>query len=341
MHDIILQYFERKSPEIDLAIDLIIGICLSKQTGSRGLASYVRGDASLDSKERRIERFRERNSVDKDTLLDATKKMLGMKKFVLSLDRTNWKFGKTDINAFAAFGSQDGIGTLVGINMLENKGGNSDSPSRISLAMDVIQRYGKPSIEYIVGDREFFSLEFAAWLDKEEMPYVIRLKENLSSIQRYLVEGSKSGKTLRNIVIGEYDGKELVCDLSIKYLESEYLILASRHVERPLNAYKSRWGIERFFKMLKTGGFNIEDTKIVLMSRLETLFLMASIAYAISVRIGVYIHRNMKRIAVKRKSKCKEYSYFRWGLDWLKHHITVGIQSFMHIVRQIFPALHL
>lgn len=105
MRNSILQNFEISTPEIELATDLIMGIYDSRQVGSTSLSAYISGDASIASKQRRIERFYSKAYIDSEYLLGAIKKMFGAKKFVLSFDRTNWEFGKSSINAFAAFAS--------------------------------------------------------------------------------------------------------------------------------------------------------------------------------------------------------------------------------------------
>lgn len=266
--------------------------------------------------------------------------MFGKEKFILSLDRTNWEFGTSSINAFAAFASRGEVGSLLNLKMLDNKGGNSKSRDRIELAMAVVNNYGKESIENILGDREFFSLEFVAWLTEKELPYTLRVRENLEFLQPYLRLMKSKVAVFKNIAIGIYDGIEIRGDLSIKKLKNEYLILVSRKVRDPFVQYLKRWAIERFFKMLKTGGLNIESTKITDSKRLAILFLLCSIAYLVCVKIGVYRHLKIKKMRWKKISKCYEYSYFRWGLDWLKDLITRQSTTIKSLTTHIFPSLH-
>ena len=49
--------------------------------------------------------------------------------------------------------------------------------------------------------------------------------------------------------------------------------------EEALPAYKERWTIETMFKGLKSIGFNIEDTHMVHINRIEQLFGVVIIAY--------------------------------------------------------------
>lgn len=67
--------------------------------------------------------------------------------------------------------------------MLDNKGGNSSSKDRIEVIEQVLESYDKSSIENIMGDKEFYSIEFANWLEKEKLPYTLRVKENLEFVR--------------------------------------------------------------------------------------------------------------------------------------------------------------
>jgi IS4 transposase len=336
MKERIQQFFEISTPEIELAVDLITGIYASRGVSSTSLAKYVRGGAETASKQRRIERFYSEGYVDPESLIDAIREMFVEKKFKLSLDRTNWKFGKNDLNAFAAFASSGNTGSLINLKMLDNKGGNSCSDDRIEIIEGVVKQYGKDSILSILGDREFYSLKFAAWLKSEGIGFAIRVRENLDFVQPYLKGATFKGKTFKDVIVGIYKKVEVRCDLSIKKLKDEYLIIVSSRVARPLEEYRGRWGIERFFKMLKTGGFNIESTKITDPDRLEILFLLCSMAYLICIKMGIYRHQHIKKIRKKSRDSCYEYSYFRWGLDWLRELIFPDVNHLTTLLTKVF-----
>ncbi|MCE2992362.1 MAG: transposase [Candidatus Jidaibacter sp.] len=337
MKEYIQQFFEICTPEIKLATDLIMGLCEGRKVSGTALAYYVSGDASIKSKQRRIERFYNKRRIEPSYLLEAIKNIFGKEKFTLSFDRTNWKYGAKSINAFVAFAFRGEVGSLLNLKMLDNKGGNSKTEDRIAMAKAVIAKYGKENIKSIFGDREFFSIEFASWLGENDVPYAIRVKENLDFVQPYLASGTKKGKTFKNILISDLNGVKIRGDLSVKKLDGEYLILVSQKVNNPLKEYRQRWSIERFFKMLKTGGLNIEDTKMVDPKRIEILFLLCGIAYLICVKMGAYRHQKVRAIRKKIQYKCHEYSYFRWGIDWLKELIMQGPDIIKRLAAQILP----
>lgn len=353
MKEILYESFTFRNSEVDLAIDQIYGITQCRRTSSTALASYLRGDIDPDSKNRAIERFRQKASLQIEEYLEVLRKLFerglkregerlqrkkkGLQKVVLSFDRTNWEYGGTSINAFVAFASGKNISAMVALKMLDNKGGNSNSDDRIDLAMEVIQRYGKERIDVLLGDREFFSVKFTNWLLMQDIPFVIRVRENLNFLQEYFKQRiKKEGRTFKNVLIGVYNGKELRCDLSIKKLADEWLIVVSHKVKNPLQVYRKRWGIESFFRMLKTGGFNIEDTKITLPERLCILLLMCGIAHIICVAIGIYWHENIKPIRWKYKDECYEFSFFRYGVDRLRTLLITDPDSIACLIITVF-----
>ena len=341
MREIIQQQFKKSTQKNTLISDLIYGIIDSRKTSSTMLSMYVSGDSKRASKIRRIERFWQKGIGDEYALCDVIDNLLKKRKVQISLDRTNWKNGKDHINALVAYASDGFSGSILDIKMLDNNGGNSSSIDRINMGMEVLQRYDRGMIECVLGDREFFSIEFANWLIENNIAFSIRLRENLEFVQEYLKKGTTKGVTIKNVVIGWFKGKIMTCDLSIKILKDEYLILASYKIESPLEEYKKRWVIERFFKMLKTGGFNIEDTKMKDLDRLKILFQLCAIAYLICTIIGKYRSTNVDKIRWKKKDKCYEYSYFRWGLDWIQMLILQGVEKMMHALAAILPSLQL
>lgn len=308
MRERIAQEFERSTPEIEMVIDkiemvidMIEGICQSRSVSSTALSRYIRGEAEVESKQRRIERLYQRGLRDEGAIQEGIYRLLGGRKFDISIDRSNWKYGRKHVNALAAFASDGNIGGLIGLTMLDSKCGNSSSSDRIEIMQEIINRFGKDKIRQVAGDREFFSFEFASWLCKEEIPFVFRIKENMEFVQPYLVQAKRGGKVIKNVEITMPDVSTIKCDLSLKTLNNEYLILLSYKVKNPLISYRKRWEIETFFKMLKTGGFNIESTKMTHPKRLTILFLLCAFAYLICVLLGDYRHKFTARMRRKRK----------------------------------------
>ncbi|ELY2011372.1 conserved hypothetical protein [Flavobacterium psychrophilum] len=80
--------------------------------------------------------------------------------------------------------------------------------------------------------------------------------------------------------------------------------------------YKKRWQIETLFRGLKSSGFNIENTQVTNLKRLERLFLLTIMAFVWCYKIGDFIDQEIKEIVIKKHGR-KAISVFKYGLDYL------------------------
>ena len=96
-------------------------------------------------------------------------------KLILSIDRTNWKFGQTNINIFMLGIVYNGVAFPLLFTML-NKRGNSNSQERIDLIKRFIRLFGKDVIESIVADREFVGKKWLDFLNSNDLKYYIRIR---------------------------------------------------------------------------------------------------------------------------------------------------------------------
>ncbi len=96
----------------------------------------------------------------------------------LTVDRTNWSGGKTDINILTLAIAFKGMAIPIYWGLLDNKGGNSNTPKRIAFVQKYINRFGKFCIAGILGDREFIGDDWFRWLLAEEISFHFRIKKN-------------------------------------------------------------------------------------------------------------------------------------------------------------------
>ena len=80
--------------------------------------------------------------------------------------------------------------------------------------------------------------------------------------------------------------------------------------------YKERWQIETAFKALKTSGFNIEDTHLQNIERIEKLFALVIIAFTWAYIVGVYLDENVKPIRILNNGR-RAKSFFKYGLTFI------------------------
>jgi len=107
----------------------------------------------------------------------------------------------------------------------------------------------------------------------------------------------------------------------------EFLILVSfNQPEQAMAYYKQRWQIETLFKALKSSGFDIEQTHVTDLKRLERLFLLTMIAFVWCYRIGDFVDTHVTPIKIKTHKR-KAVSVFKYGLDCLSKFLLTGVNS--------------
>ena len=93
---------------------------------------------------------------------------------------------------------------------------------------------------------------------------------------------------------------------------------------RALEDYKRRWGIEVLFAALKSRGFDLEQTHLVHIERIEKLFALLALAFTWAHLVGEWIAQT-KPLKIKKHGR-KEQSLFRYGLDHLQY-VLLNIQD--------------
>lgn len=83
-----------------------------------------------------------------------------------------------------------------------------------------------------------------------------------------------------------------------------------------------RWEIESLFQSLKGRGFRFEDTHITHQERIAKLIGVLAIAFAWAHKVGEWCAMK-KPILIKKFRKCQrpQYSFFRYGLDFIRRAI--------------------
>jgi len=65
--------------------------------------------------------------------------------------------------------------------------------------------------------------------------------------------------------------------------------------------------LETCFKSLNSSGFNLEETHLTDINRIEKLLLLVTIAFIWCYKIGIFLHENIRSISIKthgRKAQC-------------------------------------
>jgi len=202
--------------------------------------------------------------------------------YILSMDRTNWQFGKKHINILT-------IGINVGKVSVplvwkalpqSTKKGNSNSKQRIALVREMLEVLPANEIHSLLMDREFHGTEWLEWLHEQGIAYVLRIKHNT--------------------IVGEK-------------LANEHGAARGRRPKTPQNIWGLKlWAIEQLFSHLKKRGFHLEDTHMSHGKKIERLMGMVSISFLFSYAWGMHLRTIEKQTAFVRRK-----SHYRYGLGSL------------------------
>ena len=140
------------------------------QVQSSNLKQIARGfvKGSTNSNYRRLQRFFAQVDIDQDQLAKFIYQLFDLDEVIISIDRTNWKWGKKNINIFLLSVVHQGIAIPLYWTLLDKKG-NSNSNERCELIQKFINTFGADKIQYVLADREFVGKEWFQWLNKEQI----------------------------------------------------------------------------------------------------------------------------------------------------------------------------
>ena len=248
----------------------------------------------------------------------------------LSMDRTNWQWGKSNINILLLSACYKGISVPLYWIALDKKG-NSDTQERIALIDFFISGFGRDKIAGLLGDREFIGKDWFTYLLKQEIPFDMRVKKN------HVVTNSRGLEVdidalFYHLSVGEFVAlpgmRKLMGQMlylsAMRLEDGQLLILASSDSPQDaLTRYARRWEIETLFSCLKGKGFCFESTRITNQERIESMVSVLAIAFAWSHKVGDWRHENQKPIKVKKHGRLA-ISYFRYGLDWIQQALLAG-----------------
>jgi len=313
---------------VKLISHFIVALCKVQTVTFEKLANAFETSANSASSLRRIQRFIAGYTLDCDLIARLIFNLLPKQdKLILSIDRTNWKFGQTNINIFMLGVVYKGVAFPLLFSMLD-KTGNSNSRQRIDLVNRFIKLFGKDPIESIVADREFVGDKWLAFLNQNHIRYYIRIRNNFKA---YLPHKNKQIKVWH--LFHPYKTNEFVyynkivringqfcylsgCKLANRNGKQDFLIIVSfNKPEKALQDYKQRWQIEMCFRAMRSSGFDIEKTHLQDIDRIQKLVLLIMIAFVWCYKVGILLHKR-DPIQIKKHGR-KAKSIFKYGLSFI------------------------
>ena len=326
-------------PRVKLICLFITALCKIKTINYDRLAYGFDTKAAKSSSYRRIQRFMKEFEFSMKLVSTLIFNLLPLQSgLVLVLDRTNWKFGSQNINILMLGISYKNVAFPLMFKMLDKRG-NSDTQERIELINKYIEWFGSETIDCLLADREFIGNEWLGFLNQNNIRYYIRIRNNFKIYSYQKQKEIKAFWLFNHLKVGVFYHYPKIVELHGQrcYLSGsktidregkmEFLILVSfNKPEQAMEYYRQRWQIETLFRGLKSSGFNIEDTHVTDLQRLERLFLLTMIAFVWCYKIGDYIDQNSKPIKIKTHGR-KAISVFKYGLDFLSKFLLTGFNN--------------
>ena len=260
---IMQEYFGKSMnlARIKLMAYMLHALCVVQTVSLHKLASAMPTSVERDSNLRRIQRFIANYALNLDLVARMIFSLLPVKDgLVLSMDRTNWKFGEFNINILTLGITYKGIAFPLLFSLLDKRG-NSNWDERRDIMERFIRLFGHDCIDCLVADREFIGKEWIGWLNDNRIRYYIRIRQDIWVVKPSTGERIRVWWLFNSLKIrqekfyyklflhkGQYvylAGSRIKNSDGIPELQ---ILICFNRPEDGVATYKKRWEIETFFR---------------------------------------------------------------------------------------------
>lgn len=303
---------------------LVVAMLSGRTVNLSHLAAERPGGALIASTYRRLQRFFQHVRLGQDWVAPIIAEFVGLAgSWDLVLDRTQWRVGARDVNFLVLAAVTRRVRVPLIWSVIEGPG-CSDTEQRIALMRRYLGIFGQASIRILLADREFVGRAWIDFLCENNIPFAIRMKDELRVTSADGCELTLLARLRwRNrtkvfegwLGTGEARGRHLLRFAGKRLASGEMLVVATNAElpHRALAAYRRRWAIECLFGDAKTRGLNLEDTRLTDPRKLDLLLALVALALAWSAAAAALLpgSRAPKRKAHGHLAK----SWFRIGFD--------------------------
>ncbi|CAM3539884.1 hypothetical protein DESA109040_15745 [Deinococcus saxicola] len=233
---------------MELLALLVLALIGAKDVRHAALAERCPGNAQTASIIRQIERFFHQHPL---CPLDVARLVLALlpdvKRREFSLDRTNWKLGKTDVNALVLAVNWRGVAVPLLFELLPHSG-NSGTSTRLALLDEALTLMDCCEVATIYADREFIGQAWIQGLAERGLPITVRLRVDAR------IDDLPAGEWLgglqprkKAMLLDSVEVYGLPMNVVLTWTDQgEPLIVASNATaaSRILKGYRKRWKIE-------------------------------------------------------------------------------------------------
>jgi len=304
---------------------LIVGIVSARTVNLGHVACERGGSVRTASTYRRLQRFFQHARLGEDWALPLVAGLIGpARRWTLVLDRTNWSIGSREVNYLVLAVVTRRFRVPLLWTVLPGKG-NSATDARIALIRRYLAHFPASTIGILLADREFVGADWLEFLNDNDIPFSIRLRENLRVVTEDGCEltlfarlhRTRRTRTFRGRLWSGREGGTTFAFAAKRLPDGWLTVVSNLPPRRALAAYRRRWAIECMFGDAKTRGLNIEDTRLTCPRKLALLMAIVAIALTWAGRAAADLLGN--REPERKSHGYLARSYFRIGLDHIRN----------------------
>ena len=324
IHQTLYQHFGWHGARLRFLTLFLIALFRVRTVNLSSLSLAMPSKAEADSRYKRLQRFFSGFDLDYGDWARGMMNLMAIPQpWTLAIDRTNWKVGKVDHNILMLAVVHEGVAIPILWWMLDKRG-NSSQIERILLMEEFRELFPAVQVSALTADQAFVGSHwFRSLLNDPKLPFRSRIRES-----ELLFDGTQSINSKR-LFEGLQVGEQRVLKhkrrlwghwvqvAALKLQDGELLIVVTQQaVETAITDYGKRWSIETRFGILKSRGFNLEDTHLKEMERLSKLVALLTLAMCWALRVGDWLSQQ-KAIEIKKHGR-KAKSVFRVGCDYIR-----------------------
>lgn len=270
----------------------LIALLTARKISLHHVTQMMSGAQNHEANRQQMRRCLDHESLPHEVWTTAIAALLPRRKWILALDRTEWKRGATTVNLLVLAVVTQGCAVPLLWTVMPDRGA-SDTAERKELLGRFVQSLGRERIRFVTADREFIGFDWIAWLLQEKIPFRIRIKAG-----EYLLHTDGQEKKARDwFALRACRCKPKRMDLwglSVfvggKCLrDKEFVIVISNEPGDLLADYRLRWKIETLFQSLKGRGFDLESCRLVKERRLSGWFGFLALGLCWCLKVGRYL----------------------------------------------------
>lgn len=160
----------------------LVALLSGRKISLHHVAQLMPGEQNPEANRQQMRRCLDHQSMSPEAWTRAIAALLPRTKWILALDRTEWKRGDTSINLLVHMPVNVVLAVVThgcAVPLLWTvmpACGASDTAERIELLSRFVRRFGTERLRFVTADREFIGWEWISWLLEQQIPFRIRIK---------------------------------------------------------------------------------------------------------------------------------------------------------------------